>query len=141
MVVSIMLIDDSEETLDLLKLELKKHEVDASIDWYEDLSPDILFDHDIYIVDNRIFGVPKSLDIIHAIREQQKYPHIFVMSGHTDYELLKQLFKLKINGFIDKDNLDISEIVEVARIEVTTKKKLQSLTVKLDKVGGLVDSS
>ena len=136
--VSIMLIDDNEEMLDLLKLELSKHEVDAVVDWHEDLSPNILFNHDIYIVDNRIFGVPKSIDIITAIRKQQRDPHIFVMSGHTDYELLKKLFKLKINGFIDKDNLDISEIAEVAKREVETKEKLQALSAKLERTSAIM---
>lgn len=131
--VSIMLIDDNEEMLDLLRLECSKHGVDADVDWHEDLSPDMLFNHDIYVVDNRIFGIPKSLEIIQAIREQQQDPHIFVMSGHTDYDLLKQLFKLKIDGFIDKDNIDISEIAEVARMEIITKEKLQKLAAKMER--------
>lgn len=131
--VSIMLIDDNEEMLDLLRLELKKHDVDANIEWYEDFNPNIKFNHDIYVADNRIFGVPKSLEIIQAIRKQQKNPHIFVMSGHTDYELLKELFKLKIDGFIDKDNLDVNDIVNVIRMEEKTKEKLRALAAKLER--------
>lgn len=137
--VSVMLIDDDQEMLDLLTLELKKHEVEVDIEWHEDLNPNMSFKHDIYVVDNRIFGVPKSVEIIAAIRKQQKDPHIFVMSGHTDYNLLKRLFKLQINGFIDKDNIDISDLVEVIKTERITKMKLKALTEKLDKAGaGLV---
>jgi len=129
-----MLIDDDECMVDLLKREFKKYpEIDVLIEWHEDLEPNIHFDHDVYIIDNRIRGIQKCLEIISLIREQVNNSHIFVMSGHTDFELLKKLFKLNIDGFIDKDSLDISGVIELINYQKSKNDRLNVLASKLEK--------
>lgn len=112
--IKILMIDDDESFKDLVSEHILKDNpgMEFVIDWYPDLFYNIQFNHDLYIVDNRINGEPKAIEIIKTIRSNDCLASIFVISGHADLSLMKRLINMDIEGFVDKDLFDISDLIK-----------------------------
>jgi len=133
--VKICMIDDNGAFMDLISEHIKENMPDLrfTIDWLSDFIHGVVFDHDLYIIDNRIHGSPKALEIVKEIKRQDPMGRILVVSGHANLELLKNLINMNIAGFIDKDNFEIVIIInEICQISL--KDKLIRLSEKTDEL-------
>jgi len=135
--VKILLIDDDSAFPEIFEDQLRRAEPDLNftVDAVAKIDQYTSFDHDVYIVDHVIFNRPVSVDIIEAIRQDHPEAVIYVLSGQGDFDLLKQLSKLGIAGFIDKNDEDVSDIAGRIKHISAIKDKLRCLSMKFADAG------
>jgi len=139
--VRIMMIDDREEFAELFQIKLREAmpDIDFALDWHEDLEEGMVFDHDAYIVDNRINGIAKGVEIVEAIKAQHGNAVIFVFSNHGDYHLLKDLFRLDVEYYVDKKEMDLVPVVTFIKSGLQFREKTECMAAKLDAIAEMAE--
>lgn len=116
----ILLIDDEHTYYHLLKehVDQSGYRSDIELIWVED--PDLIPEgqFDVYLVDNRFRGMEKGLNCINRIYSMHAKGQVWVVSGHADFDFLKKLFREHVNGFIDKNDRDFSQLDEVIKATI-----------------------
>jgi DNA-binding NtrC family response regulator len=89
---------------------------------------------DIFVVDNYFNGKPMGIKIIDDITSNDLFSgeSIYVASGFGDYKLLKELINKNIAGFIDKNDITCSAIVDEIRNLKKLKESINGLSMKID---------
>lgn len=132
-----LIIDDAPETLDFIKeyIKAQKCSLEFEIDFEIDFIPEnIEFLYDIYIVDDMFSGTSKSVSITKEIREHDADARIFIISGEACEKTLRELINLRIDGFIDKDNIEIEPLIKVCESIIIFKKQVKRLDSKMVKL-------
>ncbi len=123
--VRVLMIDDNQRLAVLLREKLSEEQTNLGVafhvDWRQELED---AEYDLYVV-----GTSKSTPVVKEIRKQDELAEIYVVSDHEDFALLRDLFRLKISGFIDRKNFDILPILETSR-KITLRAKLKILAEK-----------
>ena len=137
--VTILLIDDDARFRQTFANEMSrtsngiKYNVQCS-DWTRCKT---LFNHDIYVCDHKGSKCTESIELIKKIRNQDKSATIFAISSKGDYDLLRKVLELNLDGLIEKDPLDISPILDEAKTISETHKKVENMVKKLQKLSDL----
>ncbi len=131
-----LIIDDNEAFVDILKKCLDAASVSYDLEWQSNVDNDTIFNHDIYILDNRLDGALKAPLIIDKIRKQDAIGPIIIISSHRHSDTLKDLINKHVSGFIDKNNnasglnnkdqMDITILLQAMK-ETRLRDKLKSL--------------
>lgn len=135
-----LIIDDAQETLDLIKENINlNYEPLVEIDLEQTQNwnnPDLYKNehYDMYIVDDVFYGVSRSLDIIKNIRKENKSVSIFILSGLAAKDTLKQLINMNIDGYIEKDTMDLNDFISRAEEIAQFKSKMKSLDLKIKRI-------
>lgn len=135
--IKMIIIDDAPETLDFIKeyIKAQKCGIKFDIDFETDFIPEkIEFLYDIYIIDDMFKGTSKSVIITKEIRERDPDARIFVISGEACGKTLRELINLRVDGFIDKDNIEIEPLVKVCESIITFKEQVKNLDSKMVKL-------
>ena len=130
----ILVIDENEEYADMLSKYLEDSGIIFSIDWKPDYEDGVVEAYDLFVVGNHLNGGHRTIAIVETLSENIPSDRIFVISANGDYRLLKKLFELNVCGFLDVNDMQVGPVVRTCQIAVTTKKKLQSLSAKLDEI-------
>ncbi len=132
--VRILVVDNSSDFVDTLKSHLVvSGGIEFDISWKEDLGPDkSVSKFDLFIIGNHLNGGTRTISIVESLRLRARPECVFVVSSHGDFEFLKELFKLRIGGFLDQNNLDLDTFIEMASIVNSTKDSFYRLSAKLD---------
>jgi DNA-binding NtrC family response regulator len=130
--IRILLIDDDPSFYEIFVDHLARSMPDVSfdVDWYENLSVETHFDHDLYVLDDRISQRSRSVEMVDHIQKTLPYARIIVMSGHGNFDLLKNLIQRDITSFIDKDDDDLEPLAEEIEQILVIKSQLASLSLK-----------
>lgn len=134
--VRILVVDNSSDFVDTLKSHLViSSEIEFDISWKEDLEPDkSVSKFDLFVIGNHLNGGTRTISIVEDLRQRARPGSVFVVSSHGDFEFLKELFKLRIGGFLDQNNLDLDTFIEMASIVNSAKNSFYRLSTKLDKL-------
>lgn len=134
-VVRILLIDDDEKFRNSFLMEMKKQSNDILYQ-VQCINPgdDIKFEYDMYVCDHKGNGCSISNELIKNIRKKDQGAVIFVSSDHKDFNLMKNLVNSNLDGFIEKYPLNVSAIINEAKVVLDTHQKVQNMVKKLQRL-------
>lgn len=135
--VKILIIDDDDGFHEIIKEYFKEILPDSIyyIDFMNDYDSSIPVEkYNIFIIDNRIFGIEKAADIANDLKQKNKGCKVFVVSGFANYNLLKRLIQIGVSGFIDKDNIDLYPLQEAV---LNVSKELQTIKKIANKIANI----
>jgi len=136
--VKILLVDNDKVFCDSFIKELKSSHQDFRMDI--ECSNKVEKKHskmDLYIVSQKVNNIKECLNQINFIRNNNLTSPIFVISNFKDFNFMKKLIKLKVSGFIDKDQMDLSSLAEQAIEIYDTRTKVCCLISKLNHLESL----
>jgi len=137
-VFDILLIDDNNSFFNTLSLEIKRNKLDVHLVWEKEYS-ETDKKYYLYIVD-KINGAPKATQVIERIKEKDPEANIYVVSKNGDYNVLKTLFNLEVEGFLDKNNLDVSQLIKYIDKQIKESYKLKKLSEKATELNSVFTS-
>ena len=125
-IIRVLVIDDKDDSYQRIKSLLGDS---ADVGWSGNGTP-FSFEFDVYIIDNQSDGLERISEIRNRTNSD-----VFVFSANGDYELVKNLIKMNVTGFIDKKDMDhdIYQVSDVIRKSKKQRETYQSLAEKLDK--------
>jgi len=135
--IRMLIIDDAPEALDFIKCNIDAQECDLEfeIDFETSfISENTVFDYDVYVIDDMFLGTSRSVDITREIREHDADAKVFIMSGEACGKTLRDLINLRVDGFIDKDDIEIEPLIKVCESIVVFKKQVKRLNTKMTKL-------
>ena len=126
--VGILVIEDQQADFELIKNYLKNA---ASIDWCQNGTlPDSYYD--IYLIDNRMAQQLCALEMIDKIRKKDPSATIFIYSGQIDdSHTLKKLMNLGVDGFIDKNNINLEKLENTVSHVNKRKNHINSINERM----------
>lgn len=135
--IKILLIDDDIDLKEMVSeyINNKEHDLEFVIDQMCEFdSNKINYSYDIYLVDDMFRGISMSIEITKEIRSKHADSKIFILSGKAKERTLKNLINLKVDGFIEKDNLDVSPIIKSAKSIRLLRDQMNRLDLKISKL-------
>ena len=136
MKLQILILDDASELSDLIKDEIKKNNLNVNVEWQSEYNDRQENFYDLYIID-KINGIPRATGIINNIKDKHLRANIFVVSKHANYDTLKSLFTLEVEGFIDKNSLDISPLINYIQKQARQVSKMYELSEKVARLSSV----
>lgn len=134
--VKVLIIDDCADIKELIEEYLtNSNNVEFLIDYKENFEANkINMPYDIYIIDDMFSGTSMSVQIAKKIREKDQSGRIFILSGAAKDNTLKQLINMKVDGFIAKDDLDVSPILKSAESIIAFRDQIDRLNSKISRL-------
>lgn len=135
--IKILLIDDDADMLELISeyLDEANHELEFVIDHTEKFdSNKIDFSYDIYLVDDMFGGKSMSVEIAKSIRAKDGDSKIFILSGQAKEDTLRKLINLRVDGFIEKDDMDVSTVVKSGESISLFREQVERLNSKISRL-------
>tara|TARA_B100001778_G_scaffold334984_1_gene350361 strand:- start:31553 stop:31984 length:432 start_codon:yes stop_codon:yes gene_type:complete len=135
--IKILLIDDDADVLELISeyLDEANHELEFVIDHVEKFdSAKIDFSYDIYLVDDMFGGKSMSVEIAKSIRAKDNDSKVFILSGQAKEDTLRKLINLRVDGFIEKDDMDVSSVVKSGESISLFREQVERLNSKISRL-------
>lgn len=136
--IRILLIDDDADLKEIISEYLNSthdHDLEFAIDQMCEFDTNkIDYSYDIYLVDDMFRGTSMSIEITKTIRANHADSKIFILSGKAQEKTLRSLINLRVDGFIEKDNIDISPIIKTANSIHLLRDQMKRLDLKISKL-------
>ena len=127
----ILLVEDDQETAELVKkaLELEEMTVDIAIDGQDGFEHFQKNEYDLVLLD---LEMPKMSgeELVIKIRNINPYIDIIVYTNYSRYADIKKLVNLGINGYINKGpGADLRELIDIikSKLEPLTEDEMKTL--------------
>jgi len=132
--IDMLLIDYDQATKDVILSQLKNASLDIRLDYTN--HTDQVFDksYDIYIFGDEKQGVPADCEAISRFKRNNPLAKIIVLSDVSNEDYLQELINMHIDGFIDKDDIDIESIISVVSSIKAFREKANVLNEKLSRL-------
>ena len=132
--IDMLLIDYDQATKDAILSQLKNASLDVRLDYtnHNDQVPGKSYD--IYVFGDSRQGVPADCETISSFKQNNPMAKVIVLSDVSDEEYLQELINMRVDGFIDKDDLDVESIISVASSIKAFREKASVLNEKLSRL-------
>lgn len=134
--IDILLIDDDPSVYDLISESLAEQngQVEVNLRYESEFKDGMDLDYDMFVIDDLFGGVSKSVNIVTRIKLENQTAKIFVISGQASDATLRQLINLNIDGFIDKDTMEIEALIKAIESITLFRDQVSRLNSKLEKL-------
>jgi len=129
--IDMLLIDYDQATKDAILSQLRSASLDIRLDYADHTNQISGKSYDIYVFGDERQGVPADCEAISNFKRNNPSAKIIVLSDVSDEEYLQELINMRIDGFIDKADIDVGSIISVASSIETFRERANALNEKL----------